>query len=303
MSFKIGNAPTSWGVEQANSETNPPWQKVLDDMSAAGYEGTELGPLGFMPTDPGRLSEELAKRNLQLTAGTLMDVLHDPHAAERLQETTRSVCSLLQSQDAPYLVIIASIMDGRLQTAGRSWAAPRLEGGEWDTLIDNVISCAKISKNEYGITPVVHPHAGTHIEFIDEIELLLGQTDSELINLCIDTGHCAYAGIDPFSLYETFKERTLYLHLKDLDPNVRRRALETGMSFWEAYSANIFCSFGAGVSDFRKLGEMLVKNDYQGWLTVEQDADPLSGSDPGEDAIVSLEHLGQAGLASPSAGR
>lgn len=303
MNFKIGNAPTSWGVEQANADTNPTWQKVLDEMFSAGYEGTELGPLGFMPTDPGRLNEELTKRNLQLTAGTLMDVLHDPHASERLQETTRNTCSLLQALGSPYLVIIASIMDGRLQTAGRSLAAPRLDGGEWDTLIDNVVSCSKIAREEYGITPVVHPHAGTHVEFIDEIELLLGQTDSELVKLCLDTGHCAYAGIDPFSLYETFKDRTPYLHLKDLDPEVRRRALETGMSFWEAYSASIFCSFEDGVSDFRKLGEMLRDTGYRGWLTVEQDADPLSASDPGKDAIVSLEHLIKAGVAGASSGR
>lgn len=296
MKFKIGNAPTSWGVEQAGAETNPPWQKVLDDISAAGYMGTELGPLGYMPTDPGSLREELARRGLQLIAGTLMDALHDPGASERLQEATRSVCSLLQALDAPYLVIIDSIVGDRIQSAGQTRVAARLDKDEWSTLVDNVVSCARIARNDYGVIPVVHPHAGTHIEFIDEIELLLGQTDPEVVGLCMDTGHSAYAGIDPLSFYQAYKDRIPYIHLKDLDPGVHRRALESGMSFWEAYSASVFCSFDAGVTDFAKLGELLLEAGYTGWLTVEQDADPTGDSNPKDDAVVSFEHLKQAGL-------
>lgn len=297
MSFRIGNAPTSWGVEQAGAEANPPWQKVLDDMAAAGYAGTELGPLSFMPTDPGHLREELARRNLQLVAGTLMDELHDPQGSERLQGITRRVCSLLQELEAPYLVIIAGMAEERVRTAGRSRAARRLDEDEWKVLVDNVIACSEIASNDYGITPVVHPHAGTHIEFIDEIERLLAQTAPDLVKLCIDTGHSAYAEIDPLNLYRNFGERTPYLHLKDIDPGVHQKALEAGMSFWEAYSAGIFCSLGSGVTDFQGLRELLQRDGYEGWLTVEQDADPTGDSDPKEDAAGSLEYLQGVGLA------
>lgn len=297
MSFKIGNAPTSWGIEQAEAETNPPWRKVLDDMTAAGYAGTELGPLGFLPTDPERLREELSRKNLQLIAGTLMDILHDPNVAEKLQKTTHRICALLQELDAPYLVIIAGMAEERVKTAGRSQAARRLDEDEWTVFVNNVVACAEVAKNEYGITPVVHPHAGTHIEFIDEIERVLAQTDPDLVELCIDTGHSAYAGIDPLDLYRSFGERTPYLHLKDIDPDVHQKALEAGMSFWEAYSAGIFCSLGAGVGDFEALRELLREDGYEGWLTVEQDADPTGDSDPKEDAARSLGYLKSVGLA------
>ena len=55
MTIRIGNAPCSWGVEFADDPRNPPWQRVLDECRAAGYDGIELGPIGFMPEDPAVL--------------------------------------------------------------------------------------------------------------------------------------------------------------------------------------------------------------------------------------------------------
>jgi inosose dehydratase len=36
---------------------------MLDELVEMGHTGTELGDWGYMPTDPLRLSEELARRN------------------------------------------------------------------------------------------------------------------------------------------------------------------------------------------------------------------------------------------------
>ena len=55
VKLRIGNAPCSWGVEFADDPRNPPWERVLDETVEAGYEGTELGPIGFMPEDPALL--------------------------------------------------------------------------------------------------------------------------------------------------------------------------------------------------------------------------------------------------------
>ena len=63
--IRVGNAPVSWGVYEAD-RPNPPFARVLDDIAAAGYEGTELGPYGYLPTTPDALAAELRKRNLGL---------------------------------------------------------------------------------------------------------------------------------------------------------------------------------------------------------------------------------------------
>ena len=68
MQLSIGNAPCSWGVEFAGDPRNPPWTQVLDEARAAGYNGIELGPLGYMPEDPAVLGPALQARGLTLSA-------------------------------------------------------------------------------------------------------------------------------------------------------------------------------------------------------------------------------------------
>ena len=43
--IRVGNAPVSWGVYEAD-RPNPPFDRILDEIARAGYEGTELGPYG-----------------------------------------------------------------------------------------------------------------------------------------------------------------------------------------------------------------------------------------------------------------
>ena len=65
MSIRVGNAPVSWAVYEAD-RPNPPFARVLDQIAEAGYEGTELGPYGYLPTSAEALAAELSKRHLAL---------------------------------------------------------------------------------------------------------------------------------------------------------------------------------------------------------------------------------------------
>ena len=57
---KIAGAPISWGVCEV-----PGWghqlsaERVLREMSIAGLTATELGPKGYLPTEPARLTSLL----------------------------------------------------------------------------------------------------------------------------------------------------------------------------------------------------------------------------------------------------
>jgi inosose dehydratase len=51
--LKIANAPCSWGVLEFDLEGKAAgYVQVLNEMVETGYQGTELGDWGFMPTDP-----------------------------------------------------------------------------------------------------------------------------------------------------------------------------------------------------------------------------------------------------------
>ena len=72
----IGTAPDSWGVWFPDDPLQTPWQRFLDEAAGAGYSWIELGPYGYLPTDPVRLADELAQRSLKLSAGTVFTAFH-----------------------------------------------------------------------------------------------------------------------------------------------------------------------------------------------------------------------------------
>jgi inosose dehydratase len=294
MQIRIANAPTSWGVEDPEDGANPRWERLLSDIAAAGYGGTELGPLGYLPVDPVALRRELGGRGLELVGGYLFEPLHTREGAERALEVARRTCELLAAAGAVHLVIIQGFTPDRERAAGRQGAADALTRDEWATLIATVEQLAQVAAEDHGLVAVFHPHAGTHVEFADEIDRLAAGTD---VPLCIDTGHCAYAGIDPVALYRRHANRVTYFHLKDVDAERLDRALARELSFEEAVGEGVFCPLGEGTVDFAALATALEEGDFHGWATVEQDRLPTDSTAPAEHAAASLAHLRAVGLA------
>lgn len=79
----IGTAPDSWGVWFPDDPRQTPWQRFLDEVVEAGYHYVELGPYGYLPTDAQRLKDELAARDLEVSAGTVFTGFHRTDAEER----------------------------------------------------------------------------------------------------------------------------------------------------------------------------------------------------------------------------
>ncbi len=65
----VGSAPDSWGVWFPDDPQQTPYTRFLDEVAASGYEWIELGPFGYLPTDPKQLSDELNARGLQALGG------------------------------------------------------------------------------------------------------------------------------------------------------------------------------------------------------------------------------------------
>jgi inosose dehydratase len=297
MQLSIGNAPCSWGVEFADDPRNPPWTLVLDEAQAAGYTGIELGPLGFMPEDPAILGPALAERELTLIGGVLFRPLHDPAQWPQVQDAALRTCRALAAHNARRLVLIDSISPRRAPTAGRSNEAERLSGADRDGFLDRIRSVARMGVEQFGLQVTMHAHAAGFVEFEDELEDVLDAIEPQLLGVCLDTGHSEYAGFDPVAFYRRHSQRVSYLHFKDIDPAVRRRAIEQRTGFYDACAAGLFCNLGDGVVDFRGLKAALVESGFSGWATVEQDRDPSGARSTLADARANLEYLKKGGLA------
>ena len=296
--LSVGNAPLSWGVFEGDDDNNPQWRTVLDEIVEAGYHELELGPIGFFPEDPRLLNDELASRGLTLSGGFVYEHMHDPGQRQTVIRNTRRVGKMLSALGARYLVVIDRMIPERQRTAGRSQQAERLTRDESTTMFDTISSVAEIATDEFGLRPVLHPHAGTHIEFADEIDQALGELPHSTIGLCIDTAHSSVAGLEAAELVDRYAERVEYLHFKDVDGQALQRMIEDGLDFDEGLSIGLFCPIGQGVVDFAALRTSLDRAGFDGQETVEQDPDPNALDHSGLSAArASLEFLRQVGLA------
>lgn len=278
MSLKLSQCPCSWGVEEARAPHNPPWSSFLDEVATAGYQGVELGPVGYLPTDPHVLGSALAGRGLGLSAGYVMEPLADLAALQHTLGRARETAAILSALGARALVLIDALNADRSATAGNDTDARRLDTRGFNALVAAVRGVADIA-TEFGLTVVFHPHVGTHVEFRDEIDRLMAALDSGAVRLCIDSGHAVYAGTDPIQLLRDYSARVGYLHLKDVDPAVHAEAARLGLRFEEAVDRGIFCPVGGGVVDFPGLFAELQDVNYKGWIAVEQDrAAPDNGT-------------------------
>lgn len=291
MRIALGNAPCSWGVEFADDPRNPSWARVLDEVAAAGYEGVELGPIGFMPEDPAVLGPALADRGLTLTAGVVFEPFHDPTAWDQVREAARRTGRTLAAHGAEHMVLVDSISEARALTAGRSTEAPRLGGAELDGFFDRIRSAAEIGVDEFGLTVSIHAHAAGFVEFEDELECVLAAVDPRLLGICLDTGHATYAGFDPVDFYARHADRVNYLHLKDVDPEVRATVIEHRVGFYDTWKLGLFCTLGQGAVDFVALHTALEEHGYSGWATVEHEWDPAGARVPLDDARADLAAL------------
>ena len=112
VTARLASGPVSWGVDFADAPANPPWREVLDGIAAAGYAGTELGPLGFLPVR----SQELTSRGLRLTGGFVFEPLHDPERASRTVGQARRVAAAVAELGGEYLLIIDAVSGVRSRT-------------------------------------------------------------------------------------------------------------------------------------------------------------------------------------------
>src|SRR3977135_2528627 len=104
--FLFACAPDSWGVlDYPGPSWEQSYEKMLDEMEAAGYTGSELGPYGFFPTDPDVLRQQLDKRGCKLLGSFVPVKMGDQDAGAAVLERIRLVGSLLAALKAPFLVL------------------------------------------------------------------------------------------------------------------------------------------------------------------------------------------------------
>jgi inosose dehydratase len=295
MGIQVANGPVSWGVDRPDMPGAPSWQEVFDEISEAGYRLCELGPPGFLPNDDDQVRVELASRGLGVAGSYIFEPMHDRDRHDDINATTERTCERIAALGGRFLVVIDMVSDERGATAGRSSVASRLQGHDYEVLLTGIRQASAIAI-KHGLTPVLHQHCGTYIEFEDEVERMLDDTVDDGLQLCIDTGHFAYAGVDPVRFLADHRQRTAYLHFKDVNPVAHQKVLGDGVAFFDAVSLGVFCPVGQGIVDFGALANEL-EGGFDGPGTIEQDRDFRSTTTALDDAKAGLAYLRGIGIA------
>lgn len=298
MTIRIANAPVSWGIYEFEGVAQKfTYEQVLDEIVEAGYTGIELGPWGFLPTDPDKLRSELDKRNLRLLSSFVPVKLVDRAAHEAGERHALQVGRLLAALGAPFIVLAddnGSVPELVAQAGQRSGS--KLTAAEWDVFAEGVNRIARKIHGELGLKIVFHHHCAGYVETPEEVRQLLARADHELVGLCLDTGHWHYAGGDAVQCIREYGERVRYLHLKDCSAEIAARCRREKLDYFQATAAGVFCELGDGEVDFPMVIAEMNKLGYDGWAIVEQDVLTDDLQAPKRSATRNREYLRRLGL-------
>ncbi|MFN8373667.1 MAG: TIM barrel protein [Anaerolineae bacterium] len=298
MTIRIGNAPVSWAIyEFKDIEPKYTFTRVLDEIAATGYRGTELGPWGFLPTEPEKLRGELERRQLQMVGAYVPVKLVDESAHPAAEAEAIKIGKLLAALGAKYIVLAddnGSVPE-LINMAGRA-VGSRLSPAQWDVVAKGVNQIARRVNEATGLKFAFHHHCAGYVETPTEVLHLMDRTDPDLVGLCLDTGHYHYGGGDALEAVKTYGSRIRHLHFKDCDPQIRQQCIDKQLNYFEAVGAGVFCELGKGGVNFPAIIAEMEKLGFDGWATVEQDilVDDLDA--PRESAARNREYLRSLGL-------
>jgi len=276
-----------------------PAAQVLDEMSAAGYAGTELGDWGFLPTDPAALAADVARRSLALVGAFVPVALAREEALDEGIDRAVRTAALLAGAAGDSAIIVLSddnaTVPNRTERAGRIREEDGLTNTQWDGFAARAGRVAAAVRAATGLKTVFHHHCAGYVETPQEIDALMSRTAPDLLGLCLDTGHLTYGGGNPVDAIARYRDRIWHVHFKDCEPELVRTARAEAWDYHTAVGRGIFCELGQGMVPFARVLDALRIEYYTGWIVVEQDVLPGLGT-PAASALRNREYLRRLGV-------
>jgi inosose dehydratase len=288
--IRVANAPCSFGAFEITVGVLPDVpdpESVLDAIARAHYEGTELGPPGYLG-DRETLRERFERHGLTLAGGYIPMRFSEPQHWDDDLRALNETLDLFAAADGveakPVLADAGSKERSRLPGRAVSDRSIGLDDDGWKRLAEGVARAQDLARDR-GFEPTFHHHTATFVEAPWEIERLLELTD---VGLLLDTGHLALGGGEPTEALHSWGSRINHRHVKDVRAAVLAGVIEDGADMPEAWRRGVFCELGTGDVDLDAFFAELSRSPYSGWLVVEQDMVPLSPQDVVE-AIAAQE--------------
>ncbi len=283
---RVGSAPISWGIcEVPGWGAQLPVERVLAEMVELDLTATELGSVGYLPTDPDELRALLDRFGMRLTGGFNALTLHDATRTDEMLGRAAAAADVLSAAGATHFVTCA-VSDPN------DWQRPTLSDDEWGTLFTNLARLDELC-GERGLVQAFHPHVDSIVETAPEIQRVL---DSTTVGFVLETGHMLIGGMDPLTFAVEHGDRVVLVHLKDVNVDLIEPLNRDELTLMQAVQAGIFPPLGGGGSPIAEVIRVLEHAGYEGRYVIEQDAAltdglPAAGEGPIRDVQSSVAYL------------
>ncbi len=280
VGITVANAPISYGAFELTVGIDPnvpDGVAILNEVSAAGYAGIDLGPVGFLGIG-AELGKRLGERGLGL-AGAYLEFPYADAAA--LDAMMPELDAMLDTFDAvaphvsglrPRPTIADNGSEARNTRPGSGVRNPGRghDDTTWELFGEGLRRVVDRCRTR-GYEPTFHHETGTYVESPAEIEKVLSLSD---VGLCLDTGHFLIGGGNPITALKEWSSRINHVHIKDASLAVFEKIVEDGEPTMAIWSREAFPVLGQGDADIDALPATLAEIGYQVWLIVEQDILP-----------------------------
>ena len=282
MKVQFGCAPINWSNDDLHSLGGEcTFEQIVSEMALAGFTGCEIG--NKYPSDPAVLKKALDLRGLVIcnmwfsTFFTTFENEKTYEAFDKHMEYTYSLGARVVGCGECGVTV-----HGQEETPLFP-NAPVLTDEQMNNLAEGLNELGRRAKAK-GMKLCFHPHVGTGIQTIEEIDRLMELTDPNLVYLLFDTGHSVTGGNDPVAIIKKYINRVGHIHVKDVRREVFEEVKSGNHSFLWGVKHGMFTVPGDGnCVDWNGVFDVIRNSDYEGWIVVEAEQDPAK-ADPLEYA-------------------
>jgi inosose dehydratase len=246
-------------------------RQAIEDIAAVGFHGIQLRSNIIADFgSPAAVHDMLSQHELKFVALSSGDLLSDPAVAKKSIAEHTDHAKFLRDAGGLYLQVIDNRPKGRTP-------AP----ADYKNLGRALTELGKRTA-DLGIPLGYHNHMGSLGERPEELDQIMSLSDPHYVKLELDIAHYFQGGGDPAQAIEKFKDRLLFLHVKDVERLPQDKDPRHSYRFVE---------LGRGLVDVPAVFEALRSVNFRGWAVVELDGVPDTAHSPKEAAAANKQYL------------
>ncbi len=192
---------------------------------------------------------------------------------------TAAIADIARSLDIGMLIVaLPDIFSG--QRDGKFAMVPAESRAQLDELATRLDRAGREYRS-HGLRFGYHNHyvEFTEVEGVVPYDYLMSHTDPDLVQIELDLGWLAYAGVDPVTYIERYAGRVVSCHLKDFAPKIATDVPQRKL-----------VPPGSGSIDFAAvLAAMRAAKVAHGFIEIDVSDDPLAGVRSGHEHLERLQ--------------